>query len=254
MTKGLFHHRIIEMISLTRHRLNRPMLREQVPPRRRLILEPLVRVHQQTTFRLLRSKRTEGKDGKRAGDLLNRDLWAGAPNRIWGTDVTYAPVFRLRLRGLGNRPVFPGHRRVGNVHGERHQVRGAVLRELRCGAETTPTNRLARGPIHHNDAESPYASIRYTDTLEIEGLVPSIGSVGDAYENAAAKTKVGLFKNEAVAKESPFRPGALKTASDVVEVVMGRVYWYNSERMLSSLSHRTPEEYEQASYDENSGS
>lgn len=49
-----------------------------------------------------------------------------------------------------------------------------------------------------------------------EGLQPSIGSVGDAYDNAAAETVMGLFKNEAVAKDSPFRSGALKNETDVM--------------------------------------
>lgn len=113
---------------------------------------------------------------------------------------------------------------------------------------------VGKGLIHHSDAGSQYTSICYTGTLEIEGLEPSIGSVGDAYDNAAAETLMGLFKNEAVAKGSPFRSGALKTESDVVEVVFEWVHWYNSDRLHSSLDHRTPEEYEQTYYDENSGS
>ncbi|KRE56056.1 transposase [Arthrobacter sp. Soil736] len=89
--------------------------------------------------------------------------------------------------------------------------------------------------IHHSDAGSQYTSIRYTDTLALEGMQPSIGSVGDAYDNAAAETVMGLFKNEAVAKDSPFRSGALKTESDVMEIVF------------------EPEEYEQTYYDLQTG-
>lgn len=63
-----------------------------------------------------------------------------------------------------------------------------------------------------------------------------------------------LFKNEAVAKGSPFRAGALKTESDVVEVVFDWVFWYNNDRLHSSLGHQMPEEFEQTYYDENSGS
>ncbi|MCV9993431.1 integrase core domain-containing protein [Paeniglutamicibacter sp. ZC-3] len=74
------------------------------------------------------------------------------------------------------------------------------------------------------------------------------------YDNAAAETVMGLFKNEAVAKHSPFRSGALKTESDVVEVVFDSVHWYNNARLHSSLGHQTPEEFERIYYDENSGS
>ena len=59
---------------------------------------------------------------------------------------------------------------------------------------------------------------------------------------------MGLFKNEAVAKNSPFRAGALKTESDVIEIVFEWVDWYNNRRLHSALDHQTPEEYEQAYY------
>lgn len=74
------------------------------------------------------------------------------------------------------------------------------------------------------------------------------------YDNAAAETVIGLFKNEAVAKGSPFRTGALKTESDVVEVVFDWASWYNYDRLHSSLDHQTPEEFERAYYDEMTGS
>ncbi|MFL4480110.1 hypothetical protein ACIPUB_17770 [Paeniglutamicibacter sp. ORCA_105] len=63
-----------------------------------------------------------------------------------------------------------------------------------------------------------------------------------------------MFKNEAVAKGSPFRSGALKTESDVVEVVFEWVHWYDSDRLHSSHAHRTPEEFEHIYYDESSSS
>ncbi|MGY2746995.1 transposase InsO family protein [Arthrobacter sp. UYCu723] len=93
-------------------------------------------------------------------------------------------------------------------------------------------------PFQHRQIEvlrrpletAQYTSIRYTDTLALEGLQPSIGSVGDAYDNAAAETVMGLFKNEAVAKDSPFRAGALKTETDVVEIVFEWVHSYNNQR------------------------
>lgn len=58
-----------------------------------------------------------------------------------------------------------------------------------------------------------------------------------------------LFKNEAVAKDSPFRSGPLKTETDVMEIVFEWVHWYNNERLHSTLDHQTPEEYEQTYYD-----
>lgn len=80
--------------------------------------------------------------------------------------------------------------------------------------------------------------------MVLEGLQPSIGSVGDAYDNAAAETVMGLFKSEAVAKDSPFRTGVLKTESDVIQIVFEWVDWYNNCRLHSALDHQTREEYE----------
>jgi hypothetical protein len=110
------------------------------------------------------------------------------------------------------------------------------------------------GLIHHSDAGSQYTSIRYTDTLALEGPAALDWKREDAYDNAAAETVMRLFKNEAVAKDSPFRTGALKTETDVMEIVFEWVRWYNNERLHSALDHQTPEEYEQTYYDLLTGS
>ena len=98
-----------------------------------------------------------------------------------------------------------------------------------------------------------YTSQRYTQTLATEGLIPSIGSIGDAFDNAAAETVIGLFKNEAVARDSPFRTGALVAKADVDDVVVEWVHWYNRARLHSTLGYRTPVEFEELYYDEITG-
>lgn len=95
---------------------------------------------------------------------------------------------------------------------------------------------------------SQYTSIRFTETLAIEGLLPSIGSVGDAYDNAAAESVMGLFKNEAITTGSPFRAGPLKNADDVENVTMAWVHWYNEERLHSYLGYVPPVEFEAEYY------
>ena len=96
--------------------------------------------------------------------------------------------------------------------------------------------------------QSHRAAVDDTDTLALEGLLPSIGSVGDAYDNAAAETVMGLFKNEAIAKGSPFRSGPLKNVDDVEKVTMAWVHWYNEERLHSYLGHVPPIEFEAEYY------
>ncbi|MDQ0825589.1 putative transposase [Arthrobacter sp. B2I5] len=190
-----------------------------------------------------------GKDGRPAGDLLNRDFTAPAPNRIWVTDFTYVPVYSgfvyvALVIDLYSRAIVGWETStVKDTAFVEHCPRMALRRRQHTGRPAPA------GLIHHSDAGSQDSSIRYTDTLALEGLQPSIGSVGDAYDNAVAETVMGLFKNEAVAKDSPFRSGPLKTETDVMEIVFEWVHWYNKERLHSALDHQTPEEYEQTYYD-----
>lgn len=98
-----------------------------------------------------------------------------------------------------------------------------------------------------------YTSIRFTETVALAGLVASIGSVGDAYDNAAAETVMGLFKNEAIRKGSPFRPGALKGLPDVEAVTFAWVDWYNTARLHSTLGNIPPDEFEADYYAQETG-
>lgn len=109
------------------------------------------------------------------------------------------------------------------------------------------------GTIHHSDAGSEYTSQRYTQTLADEGLIPSIGSIGDAFDNAAAETVMGVFKSEALARDSPFRTGALAAKADVDDLVVEWVHWYNNDRLHSTRGYRTPVEFEELYSDEITG-
>jgi len=107
--------------------------------------------------------------------------------------------------------------------------------------------------VLHPPVESgQYTSVRFTETVALEGLTASIGTVGDAYD-AAAETVMGLFKNEAIAKNSPFRTGPLKGLPDVEEITFDWVNWYNNERLHSFLGNIPPEEYERNYYAQNIG-
>jgi putative transposase len=99
-----------------------------------------------------------------------------------------------------------------------------------------------------------YTSIRFTETLALEGISASIGSVGDAYDNAVAESVIGLYKHEAIAAGSPFRTGPLRTLADVETITTDYVDWYNNRRLHSRLNNLTPEEYEQAYYAQLAGS
>src|SRR5207302_719814 len=101
--------------------------------------------------------------------------------------------------------------------------------------------------VHHSDAGSQYTSIHFTEHLTLEGIQPSIGSVGDAYDNALMETIIGLFKTECI-DTTVFHAGPYKTLADIEFATAAWVDWYNHRRLHSTLGMITPVEYEHAHY------
>jgi transposase InsO family protein len=93
-----------------------------------------------------------------------------------------------------------------------------------------------------------YTSIRFAETLLLAGMVPSIGSVGDAYDNALAETTIGLYKTECIRADSPFRDGPLRTLGDVETITAAWVHWYNTARLMHRLGRIPPAEAEAQHY------
>jgi transposase InsO family protein len=89
--------------------------------------------------------------------------------------------------------------------------------------------------------------VAWTDKLALDGIAPSIGSVGDAYDNALMETINGLYKAECV-RTTVFHHGPYKTVADVEYATAGWVDWYNNYRLHGSLGMATPNEYEAAYY------
>jgi putative transposase len=92
-----------------------------------------------------------------------------------------------------------------------------------------------------------YTAIRFTEHLALEGISPSIGSVGDAYDNALMETINGLYEAECI-RTTVFHDGPYKTIADVEYATAGWVDWYNQRRVHSTLGYLTPAEYEDAHY------
>ena len=98
--------------------------------------------------------------------------------------------------------------------------------------------------IHHGDAGSQYTSIRYTEHLDLEGIAPSIGTVGDAYDNALMESVNGLYKTECI-RTTVFHPGPFRTLADVEFATAGWVdLGANNRRLHGSLGMLTPIEFE----------
>jgi putative transposase len=189
-----------------------------------------------------------GKDGRRAGDLLDRDFTAAAPNQRWVADFTYCRTWAGFVYVAFVVDVYA--QRIVGWHAATDKRTDLVLTPLRIALwdrdrQGTP---IESGQLlHHSDAGSQYTSIRFTEHLELEGIAPSIGTVGDAYDNALMESLIGLFKTEAITT-TVFHDGPYKTLADVEYAAAGWVDWYNHRRLHGTLGWLTPVEYEQDYY------
>ena len=93
-----------------------------------------------------------------------------------------------------------------------------------------------------------YTAIHYGKTLMIEGLIPSVGTVGDALDNALCETTIGLYKTECIRDGSPFRTGPIRTLADLENITSAWVAWCNVRRLMHRLGRRPPAEAEAEYY------
>ena len=188
------------------------------------------------------------KDGRRAGDLLNRDFTACAPNRTWVMDFTYVRTWAGFTYVAFIVDVFA--QKIVAWHAATTKETDLVMVPLRMATwqRAREGHPLVPGElIGHADAGSQYTAVRFTEHLELEGLRPSIGSVGDAYDNALMECVIGLYKTECI-RTTVFHPEPYRTISDVEYATAGWVDWYNQRRLHSTLGYLTPAEYEEAHY------
>lgn len=188
------------------------------------------------------------KDGHRAGDLLNRDFTAPAPNQVWVMDFTYVATWAGFVYVAFVVDVFA--QTILGWHAQTCKQASLVSTAARMAMwhRDREGHRPAAGQlIGHSDAGSQYTSLHFTEHCQIEGIRPSIGTVGDAFDNALMETIIGLYKTECI-QTTIFHSGPFKTIADVEYATAGWVDWYNNRRLHSSLGYLTPIEYEQAHY------
>jgi transposase InsO family protein len=101
----------------------------------------------------------------------------------------------------------------------------------------------AKGVVHHSDRGCQYLSIRYTERLAEAGAEPSVGSVGDSYDNALAETIIGLYKTEIIHQRGPWRH-----LEAVEYATLEWVDWFNHRRLLEPIGNVPPAELELAYY------
>ncbi len=246
-----------------------------------------------------------GKDGRRAGDLLNRDFTATAPNRVWVADFTYCRTWVGFSYTAFVVDVFADRIVSWHVQTTKHTELVTIPLRMALWSRDREAHPVADGLIAHSDppppppplpsplpppplpslfssllpppspppfpsfsplssppppfpsfssppfplplflascAGSQYTSVRYTDHLILEGLSASIGSVGDAYDNALMESIIGLYKTECIGT-TVFHDGPYKTVTDVEYATAGWVDWYNHRRLHSRLGYTTPVEF-----------
>lgn len=168
--------------------------------------------------------------------LVDRHFVATRPNQLWVADVTYVATWRGFVYVAFVIDVFA--RRLVGWRVSSSLRTDFVLDALdqaiyeRCGDDIGDL-------IHHNDRGSQYLAMRYTDRLTDAGIEPSVGSRGDAYDNALAESVIGLFKTEAIRLKGPWRH------LEAVEfATLEWVDWCNHHRLLEPIGDMPPAEYE----------
>ncbi len=188
------------------------------------------------------------KDGHRAGDLLNRDFTAVTPNTRWIADFTYVRSWAGFVYVAFVVDIFA--QRIIGWHAATTKHTELVLTCVRMAIwqrihEGHPV--VAGELLHHSDAGSQYTSLHFTEHLALEGIAPSIGTVGDAYDNGLMESIIGIYKTECI-RPGPFHAEPLRTISDIEFATMAWVDWFNNRRLHGSIGMVPPVEYETAHY------
>ena len=170
----------------------------------------------------------------RPADLVNRDFTAMRPNELWVADLTYVATWRGVVYVAFVIDVFS--RMIVGWRASNSLRTDLALDALEQALYSRPdTNRL----VHHSDRGVQYLSIRYTERLGEAGIEPSVGSVGDSYDNALAETVIGLYKTERIHRDGPW-----KHLEAVEFATLEWVDWFNNRRLLGSIGDVPPSEFE----------
>jgi putative transposase len=226
-------------------------LNRQGIPVARCTVERLMRANGWRGVTRARTVRTTISDPAhtRAPDLVRRNFKAERPGQLHVADFTYVP---LHGGGFGY-TAFCVDAFAGLIAGwecSLSKQTAFVEKAIRQAAalRSRQGHPIGGRAIHHSDAGSQYTSVRFAETLMLAGLAGSVGSVGDAYDNALAETTIGLYKTECTRDGSPFRTGPIATLADLEEVTSAWVHWYNTQRLMHRLGRRPPAEAEAGYY------
>jgi transposase InsO family protein len=173
-------------------------------------------------------------------DHVHRQFHAPAPNHLWLSDFTYVATWTGFVYVAFVIDAYA--RRIVGWRVSRTAHAGFVLDALEQALHARKPMRNGK-LIHHSDRGSQYVSIKYTERLAAAGIEPSVGSVGDSYDNALAETINGLYKAELIHRLGPWR------SFEAVEfATLEWVDWFNHRRLMELLGNIPPAEAEQRYY------
>lgn len=173
-------------------------------------------------------------------DRVNRQFQAPAPNRLWVSDFTYVSTWRGFVYVAFVIDAYA--RRIVGWRVSRTAHASFVLDALEQALhDRRPIH--GGGLVHHSDRGVQYVSIKYTERLAEAGIEPSVGSIGDSYDNALAETINGLYKTEVIYRRGPWR------SFEAVEfATLEWVDWFNNRRLLEPIGNIPPAEAEERYY------
>jgi putative transposase len=176
----------------------------------------------------------------RPRDLVQRQFTAPAPNRLWVADLTYVATwagccYAAFIIDAYSRAIVGW--RVATT------LRTSLALDALEMAIWARSDAGLDGLVHHSDRGGQYLSVRYTQRLEDQGAVASVGSRGDSYDNALAEAVNGLYKAELIGPHGPWR-----TADQVELATLEWVQWWNQRRLHGALDHIPPAEHEALYY------
>jgi putative transposase len=211
-----------------------------------------IQVGRDRTWRLMREAGIQGvrrgkktfttrrdENAARPPDLVERDFTASAPNRLWVADITYVRTWAGFCYVAFVQDVF-----------SRMIVGWSLATHLRATLATEALEMAAwrrgvslEGLIHHSDAGSQYTSVIYSERLASHGIAPSVGTVGDSFDNAMAESAIGLYKTELIRRRGPWR-----NPDQVEFATLEYIDWFNNRRLHGEIGYVPPTEFEEVFY------
>ena len=179
-------------------------------------------------------------DQKRADDLVNHNFSAHRPNQLWVADFTYIKTMNGWVYTAFIIDVF-----ARAIVGWKFSNRINTNMVMAALNQAITDRNNPKDVIHHSDRSVQYLSIRYTDRMDDSGVIASVGTTGDSYDNALAETVNELYKTEVI----HYLKQSWTGVNDVELATFEWVDWFNKTRLHSTIGYVSPFEFERRYYD-----